>query len=91
MWGVPLAAAAVFLGWFAAIGGRPETRRMAKTGCLGGLLLAGGTLALLSMAALLPTRDVLEVTVLALQYAPLAGTLGVVGGLGLARMRKRRR
>jgi len=89
-WVVPLALVALFLGWLAVRGAAPEARRVATMGCLGGLLLGCVTFALL-MVPRVWSGDALGGAVFASRYAPLAGALGLVGGIAVARMRKRRR
>ena len=89
-WGAPFAVVSVFLGWFALRGGHAESRGAAKRGCLGGLLLGGGTFVLCLASPLILPRDALGGAVAALLYAPLAGALGLVTGVADA-MRKSHR
>jgi hypothetical protein len=89
-WGFPLAIVSVFLWWVALRGASSETRRVARAGCYGALLLGGGAFALLLSSPLVLPWDALRGAVTAVQFAPLAGMLGLLAGLVVARMRKRR-
>jgi len=90
-WGVPFAAAAVFLGWFALRGGRAEARYVAKHGCLGSLLVGSAVFMLYFASPLLVRWDALSGAVAAFLYAPPAAVLGLVIGVAIGRHRKRRR
>jgi hypothetical protein len=91
LWGAPFAVVSVFLGWFALRGGHAEVRSAAKRGCLGGLLLGGGTFVLCLASPLILPRDVLSGAVTAFLYAPVAAALGLVVGVAADTMRRRRR
>ncbi len=91
LWGAPFAVVAVFFGWFALRGGHAEVRSVAKRGCLGGLLLGGGTFALCLASPLILPRDALSGAVTAFLYAPVVAALGLVIGVAADTMRKRRR
>jgi hypothetical protein len=90
-WGLPLATLSVFLACVALRGGDPGTRRVARSGCLGALVVGGGVAASLLAGSLVLSWDALRGAVSAVQLAPLAGMLGGLAWLGLAGMRKRRR
>ena len=83
-WVLPFAVAAIFLGWFAARGGRPAAARVAKRGCLGGLLLGGGVFALYATSPLILPWDALTGSVHAFLYAPLAAAVGLLVGVASA-------
>lgn len=89
-WGVPFAVAAVFLGWFALRGGRPETTCVAKHGCLGGILLGAAVFLLYFASPLLVPWDALSGAVAAFLYGPLAAVVGLLIGVAVG-WRKRRR
>jgi hypothetical protein len=90
-WGLPLAAAALFLAWVALRSGNSASWRVARSGCFGAALLGGGAFALLLATPLVLSWDALRAAVAAVQFAPLAGMLGGLFGLWVPRMRKRRR
>ena len=89
-WGIPFAAAAVFLGWFALLGGRAAARDVAKHGCMGSVLLGGGVFLLYLVSPLVLPWDALGGAVAAFLHGPLAAVLGLVVGLTFGVMRKRR-
>ncbi len=89
-WLLPFVVASLFLGWYAARGGREGVRHAARRGCLAALL-AGGTAALLAFVAhLLLSGDALGGAVAALVHAPLVATVGLVAGAAGTAMRNRR-
>ena len=90
-WGLPLATLSALLAWVALRGGDPAALRIARSGCLGALLVGGGVCVMLLASPLVLSWDALRGAVYAVQFAPLAGMLGGLGGLGVARMRERRR
>jgi len=89
-WGLPFAAAAVFLAWYALRGRRVETRNAARQGCLGGFVAGGGAFLLVLASSLFRSGDTLNGVVAGLLYAPIAGVIGLCVGVAVARMRKRR-
>ncbi len=88
-WVLPFAVAAVFLGWFAVRGSGPASTRVAKRGCLGGLLLGGGVFALYATSPLILPWDALTGSVHAFLYAPLAAAVGVMIGVASASLGRR--
>ena len=90
LWGLPFAAAAFFVGWYALRGGRVETRYAAKRGCLGGFLAGGTVLILILAISLFRQGDLLTGVVASFLYAPIATVVGMGIGVAVARMRKRR-
>jgi hypothetical protein len=89
-WGVPFVAASVFLGWYAVRGGHPEARELAPAGCLGGSMAGGFVFLALLLTPLVLPWDMLRGAVAAVQYAPLAATLGLGLGIIARRIRQRR-
>ena len=90
LWGLPFAAAAVFLAWYAFRGGRTETRHAARQGCMGAFV-AGAVVFLWGVAtSMFQQGDPLTATVVGLLYAPIAAVLGLGMGSVVARMRRRR-
>lgn len=89
-WGLPFGVAAVFLGWFALLGGRAEVRDVAKHGCFGALLLGGGVFLIFFASPLLRPWDALSGTVAAFLYGPLAAVIGLAIGTALGAMQRRR-
>lgn len=87
-WGLPFAAAATYLSWFAALGARPAVRTIARSGCLGALL--GGGLAFVALWAspLVADRDILRAAIDALRYSPFAAALGLAIGLAAGVVRR---
>jgi len=90
LWGLPFAAAAFFLAWYAIGGGREEVRDAARFGCLGGFLAGGGAFLLVLASSLFRPWDALSGVVAGFVYAPIAAMFGLGVGIALARMRKRR-
>jgi hypothetical protein len=90
LWGLPFAAAAAFLAWYALRGGRVETRNAARQGCLGGFVAGGSAFLLILASALVGPGDTLNGVVAGFVYAPIAGVIGLCIGLAVATMRKRR-
>lgn len=90
-WGVPFAAAALFLGWFALRGGRPEVHHLAKCGCLGSVAAGAGVFLLYFASPFFLPWDPLSGAVAAFLYAPLAAVLGLLIGIGTSRVRRRSR
>ena len=89
-WVLPFAVAAIFLAWFALRGGHTETRRVAGQGCLGAAFLGGAVFLLYLASPLLLHWDALAGAVHAFLYAPLAAVLGLLLGLAIGGMKKRR-
>lgn len=87
-WGVPFAAAAIFLAWYAWMGGRPGHDRVARTGCLGATVLGGTVFLVMGLRALEPSRDLLGAVIDGLRFSPLAAVAGL--GLGIAGAAARR-
>ena len=90
LWGLPFAAAAVFLAWYAFRGGRTETRNTARRGCLGSVVAGAAAFTLGVTSSLLQQGDPLTAAVVGLLYAPIAAMLGLGIGSVVARMRRRR-
>lgn len=90
LWGLPFAAASVFLAWYVLRGQRVETRSAAKQGCLGGFVAGGGAFLLVLAISLFRPGDTLNGVVAGFVYAPSAGVIGLCIGVAAARMRKRR-
>ncbi len=80
-WGVPLAVAAAFLGWYSARAGRAHVRVVARHGCLGAIVLGGLVLVIMLVSPLVGGGDALRGAVTAVLYAPLAASVGLLIGL----------
>ncbi len=89
-WVLPFAVATIFLAWFALRGGRRETLRVARQGCLGGALLGGAVFLLYLVSPIVLHWDALSGAVHAFLYAPLAAVLGLLLGITGALMKERR-
>lgn len=89
-WVLPFAVATIFLTWFALRGGRRETRRLARQGCLGGASLGGAVFLLYLVSPLVLRWDALSGAVHAFLYAPLAVVVGLLLGLSVGGLKKRR-
>jgi hypothetical protein len=90
LWGLPFAAAAVFLAWYAIRGRRVETRNAARQGCMGAFVAGGSAFLLVLAGSLFRPGDTLNGVVAGFVYAPIAGVIGLCIGLAVATMRKRR-
>jgi hypothetical protein len=88
-WGVPFAATAVFLAWYAWRGGKPGCHRVARGGCLGAAMLGGAVFLVLCVRFVTPSRDLLSAVIDGLRFAPLAAVAGL--GLGIAASHRKRR
>lgn len=90
-WGLPFAVASVFLAWFAVRGGRREAREIARSGCLGSLVLGSAVFLLYFASPLILHWDALTGAVAAFLYGPPAAVIGLGIGIAVARTRQRRR
>jgi len=90
-WGLPIAAVSLFLGWFAVRGAHRGARKGATAGCFGGLLGSVSGLVLLSVVSISRQWDVVRSGSTAFLYLPLAGTLGMLCGIVVRVVRRRRR
>jgi len=89
-WGMPFAAAAGFLGWYALAGARPGVRAVARRGCLGGLVTGGGAFLVPGVLTLLRSRGMLDAVMNGLRYAPVAAALGMAACAVVSAKRGRR-
>ncbi len=71
-------------------GGRKDVRDVARHGCLGGLLAGGGVFLLFLVSPLFLSWDALSGAVAGFLYAPMAAVTGLLIGVAMASMRKRR-
>ena len=90
LWGLPFAAAAVFLAWYAFRGRRVETRNAARQGCLGGFVAGGGAFLLVLASSLFRQGDLLTGVVAGFLYAPIVTVFGLGIGVVMAGVRERR-
>lgn len=90
LWVLPFATAAIFLGWYAMRGGRKDVRDAARHGCVGGFLAGGGVFLLFFASPLFLSWDALSGAVAGFLYAPMAAVIGLLIGIAMTTMRKRR-
>ena len=71
-------------------GGRKDVRDAARHGCVGGFLAGGGVFLLFFASPLFLSWDALSGAVAGFLYAPMAAVIGLLIGIAMTTMRKRR-